>query len=333
MSARYAAGTLDEAAAWSLEKHVEVCGGCAAAVSAAVRSRGDAARVLEDVRGALLGALPAPAAAPRRSSGAADHSGHARAGAADRPARSRRLGRPGLPGLPGRMRRLGRAGLPGRTGRLGRVLWAAGPALRGAWVIAVLLVCAGAVGLAYGADVDGVRPLLLALAPLLPPAGVAMSYGPSADPAHEIALASPSGALRLLLTRSAAVLAVSLPLLTAAGAVVPDGPGVPGAAAWLLPGLALTLGCLALGSYLGCTAAAGLLSGAWAITVLAPALLASRRGGGVPWEMALTDHLARCLSGAGAQAGWAAAAALCAALVALRRHSFDLAPGPGRPRV
>ncbi|MFH8370642.1 zf-HC2 domain-containing protein [Streptomyces sp. NPDC018031] len=292
MSARYAAGTLDEAAEWSLEKHVEVCGDCAVTVSLAVCSRRDTAHVVADVRAALLAAVPA--AAPARS---------------------------------------GTAGRPGRARWSVRLLWAAGPALWGAWLVAVLVVCVGAVVLAYGAGFDGVRPVLLAVAPLLPLAGVAVSYGPSADPVHEIALAAPSGGLRLLLTRCAAVLAVSLPLLTAASAVAPDRPGVPGPAAWLLPGLALTLSCLALGSYIGCLAAAGILAGGWSLALLAPVVLADRPGGGVLPLGALTERLDACLTGAGPQSGWAAAAVAGAALVALRRHAFDFGPGSVRPRA
>ncbi|KUJ69670.1 hypothetical protein ACZ90_10140 [Streptomyces albus subsp. albus] len=290
MSARYAAGTLDEAAAWSLEKHVEVCGDCAAAVSLAVRSREEAARVVADVRGALLAAVSGPqeSSAPRE---------------------------------------------PERARWFRRLLWAAGPALWGAWVIAVLAVCAGTVALAYGAGFDDARPLLLAVAPLLPLAGVAASYGPSTDPMHEIALATPSGGLRLLLTRCAAVLAVSLPLLTAAGAVVPGRPGAPAPAVWLLPGLALTLGCLALGSYIGCAAAAGILAGGWSLALLAPVLLVDRPGGGPLPLAALNEQLATYLSGTGPQTGWAAAAVLCAALVILRRRAFDFATGFARSRV
>lgn len=144
-----------------------------------------------------------------------------------------------------------------RVGPTARLLWAAGPALRGAWLLAVVLVAAGAVALAYGADFTGARPVLLALAPVLPVAGVAVSYRGSADPLYEIAASTPGGGLRLLLTRTAAVLAVSLPLLTLAGAALPASAGAPGAAVWLLPGLTLSLAVLALGTYVGCRVAAG----------------------------------------------------------------------------
>ncbi|MFF3242791.1 hypothetical protein ACFYWY_03415 [Streptomyces sp. NPDC002870] len=196
-----------------------------------------------------------------------------------------------------------------------RMVWAAGPALRGAWLMALLLVIAGALILAYGAHFGGARPLLLAIAPVLPLAGVGLSYGRHADPLHEVAASTPSGGLRLLLTRTAAVLAVSVPLLTTAGALLPAAADVPGAAAWLLPGLALTLAALALGSYVGCAAAAAGLACGWLGVVVAPVLATLPRD--------LAGQLERYVSGPAMQGGWAAAAVLCAGLLAVRRSSFD----------
>ncbi|MER5961151.1 zf-HC2 domain-containing protein [Streptomyces sp. NPDC002057] len=283
LAAHYARGTAPETDAWSLEKHVESCGGCAARVSAAVRS-GAAGPVLASVRDELLTSLghrPAPAAAPG-----------------------------------GALRHAPVAGSP--PGRRARFWWAVGPALRGSWVVAVLLVVGGAFALAHGAGFRGARSLLLAVSPLLPLAGVAVSYGRHADPLYEITAATPSGGLRLLLTRTAAVLAVCVPLLTAAGALLPPVAGFPGAAAWLLPGLALTLGALALGSFVGCRAAAATLGGGWLLAVTGPLL--GQPDAGAPSGAAT---LAPYFSGPAAQGGWAGAALACAALLALRRRSFD----------
>lgn len=218
------------------------------------------------------------------------------------------------------------ASAPPRVGLTARLLWAAGPALRGAWLLAVVLVAAGAVGLAYGADFTGARPVLLALAPVLPVAGVAVSYGGRADPLYEITASTPGGGLRLLLTRTAAVLAVSLPLLTATGAVLPASAGAPGAAVWLLPGLALSLAALALGSYVGCRAAAGGISVAWVLAVTVPVFGpddAARDSGTRLLTAELSEHLTGFLSGPAAQGGWAAGAALCAGLLVLRRRSVE----------
>lgn len=295
MSARYADGSLPEPDAWSLEKHVEACARCAAAVSEAVRTTQGPAAVLAEVRASVLRAIvetePAGAAGQHQDPSAT---------------------------------------LPRR---LARALWAAGPALRGPWVIALLLVCAAAVGLAYGAGFNGARPVLLLLAPVLPLTGVALSYGPHADRLYEISASTPSGGLRILLTRTAAVLGVSLPLLTTVGAVLPGPAGVPGAGAWLLPGLALTLGALALSSYLGCRTATGVVAVGWTFAVLLPVLASRGAGGdgsGILPMTALAEQLAQYLSGAPAQGGWALAGALCAGLLALRRHSFDISPGTGR---
>lgn len=282
---RYTDGTLPDPDAWSLEKHLESCASCAARVSRTVAATA-AGPVLADVREAVLGAAPrplaeaVPSAAPHRS-------------LAQSPAPTARL-------------------------RTARLLWAAGPAVRGAWLPALLLVAVGAVVLAYGADFAGARPLLLAVAPVVPVAGVALSYGAHTDPLHELAAATPSAGLRLVLTRTAVVLAVSLPLLTLAGLVLPSY-GAPGAAAWLLPGLALTLASLALGGWLGLRAATALTGGGWLCAVLAPVLA-------VPDDALsarLTDQLSAYVGGAPAQGGWAAAAAVCAALLAARRTAYD----------
>ncbi|ATL30439.1 hypothetical protein [Streptomyces formicae] len=276
-AARYAAGDLPDTDAWSLEKHVEVCGRCAPLVTGAVR-RGPSGPDLAAVRGAVLSAVQGSAESPAPSP------------------------------------------LPGSW----QVFRAVGPALRGPWLVALVTVCAGAVGLAYATGFHGARTLLLALSPVLPLVGVAVSYGPHADPVHELAASTPSGGLRLLLTRTLAVLAVSLPLLTAAGAAAPGTGGAPGPAAWLLPGLALTVAALVLGSYVGCRAATATVAAGWLLAVLAPVLAGPDGGTGVLPVTALNRQLAQYLAGPGAQSCWAAAAVLGAALLALRRHSFDL---------
>ncbi|MFD7699420.1 zf-HC2 domain-containing protein [Streptomyces caelestis] len=291
---RYADGSLPEPDAWSLEKHLERCGDCAVRVSRAVRATA-AEAVLAEVRGAVMAEVSAAA-----------------------PARPPAHGAP-PPGRPAASRARPRSRAyrwPSTGSGAVRVLWALGPAVRGAWLPAVLLVAAGAVALAHGGGFAGARPWLLALAPVVPVAGVALSYGPHADPMHEITAATPSAGLRLVLTRTAAVLAVSLPLLTLAGALLPS-TGAPNAAAWLLPGLALTLASLALAGYVGLRAATAVTGGAWLCAVLGPVLTAP---GGLTRELGL--RLSSYLDGAPAQGGWAAAAVLSAALLAARRPAF-----------
>ncbi|MFI6038786.1 zf-HC2 domain-containing protein [Streptomyces sp. NPDC051315] len=347
MVARYADRSLPEADAWSLDKHLEHCAGCASRVSRAVRE-GPAGAVLRDVREAVLEAtlrdvreatlresdlresdlreavlreavlresapaaaapLPSPVPSSPRPSPAPSPTPSPRPSPTPSTSPS-----PSLSPSPRARLWSSRVSVP-----LARVRWAAGPAVRGTWPVAVLLVALGAVGLAYGAGVEAARPLLLAVAPVVPVLGVALSYGPHADPLHEITAATPSGGLRLLLTRTAAVLAVSLPLLTLAALLLPAS-GAPGAAAWLLPGLALTLASLALAGYVGCRAATSVTGAGWLVAVLAPALTSSADA---PLTR-LTDQLSTCLDGPLAQGAWAGAAALCAAALAVRRSAYD----------
>ncbi|NEC65768.1 hypothetical protein G3I41_14150, partial [Streptomyces sp. SID9727] len=126
------------------------------------------------------------------------------------------------------------------------------------------------------------------------------------------------GGLRLLLTRTAAVLGATVPALALAWAVLPASAGGPGPLAWLLPGLALTLAALGLGSYVGCRNAALVVATGWAAAVTVPALDTS--------PSVLLDRTPTALhyfAGLPAQGAWAGAAVLCAALLVLRRRSFD----------
>ncbi|MFC9623190.1 zf-HC2 domain-containing protein [Streptomyces sp. NPDC056930] len=321
LAERYAAGSVAETDAWSLEKHVETCGGCAARVSAAVRARQEAAALLDGVRAGVLAAAAegAPENPPVRSHRVRFLFLASATGAV----LNRRVRLPGAV-LNDRVR-LPRAvlnrrvRLPGAATRAGRLLWAAGPALRGAWLLALVLVAVGALALAYGAGLGAAtRPLLLVIAPVLPLAGVVVSYGRHTDPMHEITAATPSGGLRLLLTRTAAVLGVSIPALTLAGAALPPSGAGPGPAAWLLPGLAMTLAALALGSYVGCRTGASSVAVAWAAAVLLPAFAASH-----PEIGERAAEAAKYFAGPAAQGGWAAGALVCAALLAARRRSFD----------
>ncbi len=301
--ARYADGSLPETDAWSLEKHLERCGPCAARVSRAVRAS-TAGQVLAEVRAAVLTAAPGPAPAA-----AAVLAARVRTAPAAVPGPDHALAPP----------RAARA----FGGRLTRILWAAGPAVRGTWAGSVVLVVLGAVALAYGGGWAGARPLLLALAPVVPVAGVALSYGRHADPLHEIAASTPSGGLRLLLTRTAAVLAVSAPSLTVAGLLLPSAgprlPSGPATAGWLLPGLALTLASLVLSGYLGCRTATAVVGGGWLLAVSAPLLVSTGTG----LTAGLTEQLSLYFTGASSQGGWAAATVLCALLLAARRTTYD----------
>jgi hypothetical protein len=152
-------------------------------------------------------------------------------------------------------------------------LVAATPALRGPWLLAV----AGILALAAGAAQVDERFLrtFLVIAPLGPLAGVAVAFAGGLDPTREIGLAAPFSGLRLLLIRTAAVLAVTVPIVTAAGLALPGSHWR--AAAWLLPTAGLTGAALALTGRLTPVVAVGVVAGAW-VLVAAPAAVAGHVG-------------------------------------------------------
>ncbi|MFD9006818.1 zf-HC2 domain-containing protein [Streptomyces sp. NPDC059582] len=150
-----------------------------------------------------------------------------------------------------------RVGIADHTARL----LTATPVLRRSWlgaVVAVLLMTVLAADTVQSAHSP---TFFLVLAPLLPLAGVALSYGPALDPTYEMAVVSPLHGFRLLLIRTVAVLAVGLGLNGLATLALP-GYGLR-ALAWLLPALALTATGLALMPRLGPVLAPGLVGGAW----------------------------------------------------------------------
>jgi hypothetical protein len=148
-----------------------------------------------------------------------------------------------------------RSGVPDH---LARVLGAT-PSLTLSWLAAVSICLALAVTAAH----LGERGMLvfLALAPLLPVAGVAAAYGPGIDPTYEISVASAMRGPRLLLIRAAAVVATTTVLAGLAALALPQFGWL--AAAWLLPSLALTVLGLALATYLPSLTAFGAVAFAW----------------------------------------------------------------------
>jgi hypothetical protein len=149
---------------------------------------------------------------------------------------------------------------------LARLLLAT-PSLSRAWLVAVLLVLAFAVGAAQlsGKDLT-VLLAFLVIAPVLPLAGIAVAYGPVVDPAHELVAATPVAGSRLLLVRASAVL-IAATLLT--GLATPFLPGPLGlSAAWLLPGLMLSVAGLAAGTRIPMQLAAAGLALLWLLAVL-----------------------------------------------------------------
>src|SRR4051812_39329467 len=113
-------------------------------------------------------------------------------------------------------------------------LLAATPSLRLTWLSAIALV----LGFGVLAAHYGERGLLLFLcvAGLAPMAGVAAAFAPGLDPTYELGLAAPLSSARLLLLRSAAVLATTIPLAGIAALALPSVGWT--AVAWLVPSLA-----------------------------------------------------------------------------------------------
>ncbi|MEU3409686.1 MULTISPECIES: cupin domain-containing protein [unclassified Streptomyces] len=202
-----------------------------------------------------------------------------------------------------------RLGVAGHTARL----LAATPVLRRSWLTAVALVLAMSV-LTARAGHSAIP--FLALTPLLPLAGVALSYGPVADPTYEMTVVSPLHGFRLLMIRTVAVLAAALALTALAGLALP-GFGL-SAFAWLLPALALTATGLALTPRLGPVAAPAVAGGGWVVLLL---LAEAARDGG--------DRVLAPFTAAG-QGAAAAVAALAAGLLFLTRDRFDQSTGGAR---
>lgn len=139
------------------------------------------------------------------------------------------------------------------------------PAFRGAWLLGLLVVTIFAATAALFAGEYGMA-LFLIVAPLAPVAGVAASFGGDADPCHELVTVTPYSAVRMLLLRTAGVLATSLPVTLLAGLALP-GPAWMGVA-WLTPaaaGVALTL---LLAPVFGATAAAATMAACWSAAVV-----------------------------------------------------------------
>jgi len=143
-------------------------------------------------------------------------------------------------------------------------LLAVTPSLQLSWLTGTVIALALALAVAHSGD-DGVA-LFLALAPVLPVAGVAVAFSARTDPLHEVAIAAPYSSYRLLLVRSAAVLVSTLVLAVPAAALLPSTPWV--AAGWLLPALALTCTSLALATRVDPVVSSAALAGTWLVLSL-----------------------------------------------------------------
>jgi len=198
-------------------------------------------------------------------------------------------------------RLLGRLRVPGHITRL----VVATPALRRAWYLAIGIAVLIGLGSAQSNDPASLF-VLLAIAPALPVLGVAMAYGPNADPMYEAQLATPMRGLRLVVIRAATVLVVAIMAVGLPAMLVSTTRSM--AFAWLLPALALTSASLALMTWLPPRRATAIVAVVWFVGVVIA------RGVG-------PDELAAF--GAIGQVGAAAVAAIGVAVTLARRSSFD----------
>ena len=144
------------------------------------------------------------------------------------------------------------------------VLLAAAPALRAAWVIGTCIVLTFPLLAVGWSTSHGITAFLL-MAPLAPIAGVAFAYGSDADQTHELAVASPYPAPRLLLVRTLAVIAFCLPFAATAGLLLPGPRWL--AVAWLLPAATSVVVILAASTWVSTTRAATVVGVTWALVV------------------------------------------------------------------
>jgi hypothetical protein len=96
-----------------------------------------------------------------------------------------------------------------------------------------------------------------------------------AEPAGEVAVATPMHGADLVVRRTVAVLVPTLALLSIAAVAVPDLAGL--GFAWVLPGLALAAATLALSTFVRVPVAAGGLIGAWFVLLATASRLQSAR--------------------------------------------------------
>ena len=225
---------------------------------------------------------------------------------------------------------------PLRWAGRGHTAWLVRPAALGAVAIAVVaaVALASVAHLLPAVSAPQTGALLWLLAPMIPLAGVALCSG-AGDPMREVVLSTPSAGLRVVLWRTALVLAVALPLAAGAGALL-QAMGIAATSGawpvvWLLPCLGLTAATLAVGTVVGLYRAAAAVSGMWCLVVLLPALLRARATETTALRSLVQSLQAPAdvpaLDGATAQLTWLLVAAVGMAVVIVRRAEFERLQG------
>lgn len=203
-------------------------------------------------------------------------------------------------------RLLRRLRLPADDARLVSTAWA----FRSAWVGALLFALAFA-GLSAALDSSRGQWLFLALAPVLPCLGVAVSYDPSLEPALEQDLATPYPAIRLILLRTIAVLACALPIVVLFGVLVPIGSPY----LWLLPSIGFVAAVLAASTWWSPLRAAIVIATGWIL---------------LTWQVGVTGRTAGDLLQPRLQLFYLALTVLSGVIVIMRAgHLRELRPRGG----
>lgn len=247
----YVAGALDDVTRWSVEEHVSACASCRSAIEA----RGVAGLDLDASLDAVWVEVTYELDVSTRRSA---------------------------------VERL--LVVCGVRDDLARLLVAT-PALTVSWLLGVAATLAVAVAAAWagytpGAAAPSAPVVFLVLAPLLPLAGVAVSFGPGIDPTYDIGLAAPLQSGRLLLVRTVAVLTSSVPLALIAGLALPELNWA--VVAWVFPALALAGATLALSTRVDPLLAGGALAMGWVggVSLVEAAARAPLAAFGAPTQLA-----------------------------------------------
>lgn len=194
---------------------------------------------------------------------------------------------------------LGLLGVPDHTARL----LAMTPSIRVSWVVSVLTVLI--LVLVASQSFGGGPILFLAVAPLVPVAGIVVSFGRSIDPLYEMGLATPTGGFRLMLIRALAVLASSVAVSLVPALFLAE---LRWMVVWLLPSLVVTMLTLIISSVTPVAVAGGVASALWLAGVAAVELSASTRYAAFR---------------PGAQFAFAGLALALIALLLVRRQAFE----------
>jgi hypothetical protein len=190
------------------------------------------------------------------------------------------------------------AGLPAHEARLVAVA----SAFRSVWVVGVAAVLAFA-ALAAAVGHDRGLWLFLAVAPVVPCLVVASSYDPWLDPALGPELVTPYPAIRLILLRTIAVLALALPAVLLLGLFIPGEAPF----AWLLPAVGFVAVVLAASTWVSPLRTAIAVSSVWL---------------GVIWLLAARSGSPGAVLQPRTQAGFLALAVASSVIFLVRRHQL-----------